>query len=172
MRKGKVCLVHRTAKLSIQSPSIGKLNDDGRLKGSGHQDSILFQETRWSVTGGEEKVERSERENSEVEQMGGGAPFPELCQLCGLEEIVEANTCVARCEQLSVHCSRVLVDVNYFIKKTLTSLSINVAIEVEFCKWLKGHLVPCVGHHRTSLKEEHQMESSFLPEEYPGRFYC
>ena len=108
VRKGKVCLVHRTAKLSIQSPSIGKLNDDGRVKGSGHQDSILFQETRWSVTGGEEKVERSKRENSEVEQMGGGAPFSELCQLCGFEEIVEANTCVARCEQLSVHCSRVL----------------------------------------------------------------
>ena len=105
MRKRNICCVHRTPELSILSACTRKLNDDRRPVRSRHHNPILFQETGWIVAGGEEDVESAERENSEVEQVRGDLPLPELCQLGVLEEIVQSNTGVAHCEQLSVHCS-------------------------------------------------------------------
>ena len=105
MRKRIVCLVHRTPELSILSPSIGKLNDNRHPIRSRHRNPILFQETRWSIAGGEEDIESAKRENSEVEQVRGDIPFSELCQLGVLKEFIQSNTCVAHCEQLSMHYS-------------------------------------------------------------------
>ena len=107
MRKGIVSLVHRTPELSILSASIGKLNDNRHPKGSGYHEPVFFQETGWNVAGGEEDVERAKRENSDVEQVGSGVPFPELCQLGRFKKVVQANTGVAHREKLSVHCSSI-----------------------------------------------------------------
>ena len=60
---------HRAPEFPILSAIFRELDDERRPIGSLHHLPILLEETRWDVAGGEEQVERSKGEDSDVDHV-------------------------------------------------------------------------------------------------------